>query len=366
MRNYSLSSAGHNIFGQAFNEPLTAREALSECGADFEVALQPIIVANKQLSSLLNGTMAFNTADTQIINGKQYVSIDMLKQSMLSDYKSTMRMDTETSLGIVGNNYTTIQNHVAFDYLDLLTSGELGTKLDITNAGSLLGGRRVYVQAKFPEPIRMAGNNNDIIDLYITLSTSHDGSSSCQVAICGVRAACLNSLNYAIKHCVSKITFKHTTNVESRMDLFQKQNAEMAYKTLGLYETYKQFFEQSLSNLAKIRLTEKQMEALLVHSVLPEDAIKVYSRTNTLDTDEISTRARNIVNGILDANEYGIGQDIITEKNTGLSLVNALTTYYQNDVEWKDNERKYLALTEGSVQTKLQKLYDNLNAIKVA
>lgn len=83
-------------------------------------------------------------------------------------------------------------------------------------------------------------------------------------------------------------------------------------------------------------------------------------------SDDISTRGRNLVQNILEANEVGIGQDIITEKNTGLSLVNALTTYYQNNKEWKDNEKKYLSLTEGDVQMKLQRLYNNLNAIKVA
>lgn len=364
MTNFSMASAGRNIIGTTFGEPVTAREALEKCGADFEVGLQPIIAANHQLASLLDGGMAIDGANTRLIDGQQFVSIDMLREGLIDDYRATMRMDNENPLGIVSDSYGVVQNQHAFDFLDLLTTGELdGEQALITSAGSLLGGRRVFVQAKFPEPVRMAGNNNDIIDMYISVSTSHDGSGAVNVAISPIRIYCTNSLQLALKECESKLTFKHTLNVNARMDLLNKQNADMAYRTLKLYDTYKQFYEGALAELGKIKLTEKQMEEVLVKSVLSKDVVKLYNVNKSLDSEEISTRSRNIINSIMAANFTGVGQEYITEKNTGLSIVNALTTYYQNDANWADPEKKFLAINEGSVQQKLQNLYSNILAI---
>jgi phage/plasmid-like protein (TIGR03299 family) len=272
-----------------------------------------------------------------------------------------MRLDFNETLGVVGKGYGIVQNTHAFDFIDILTTGELGGEVPtIESAGVLGNGERIFICAKFPEPIRLLGNANDVVNSYIVFTTSHDGSGAVTALCTNVRVVCQNTLNLAFQHNSGKISFKHTTNVMNRIDLTNKDNAEMAYRTLGLYKVYKEQFEQQIAALAKVKLTDKQMEEVLVKSVLAPDAYKLYQKTNSLSSDDFGTRSRNIITNILDANFTGVGQEIIAEKNTGFSLVNAVTTYYQNNFKWKNDEKKFDAIIGGSVQDKLQRTFNNV------
>ena len=67
-------------------------------------------------------------------------------------YYATVRQDTRTVLGIVGERYRIVQNEQAFQFVDQL----LGTSLHFETAGSLNRGRRVWVLATLPSTWRSA------------------------------------------------------------------------------------------------------------------------------------------------------------------------------------------------------------------
>lgn len=340
--------AWHGL-GTVYDRPLTALEALQGAHADFEVGLQPMVGITPELMNMIN-------------NG-QFINASMLKDMFIDGHCATMRLDHNEVLGVVSDSYGVVQNKHAFDFVDMLTTGELGGETPtIESAGMLGNGERVFITAKFPEPIRMAGKD-DLIDMYVVFTTSHDGTGAVTCMVTPIRVVCNNTLNMALQNNSGKISMRHTSHVLDRLDLANKENAQMAYKSLNLYNTYKAFFEESLMELAKKRLTDKETEQILAKALLSDDVWKVYKNNNfSLNSDDIPTRSKNIMLNVTDALHTGVGQAQI-EGGTGLWLVNGLTTYYQNTMTWKDDEKKFNAITDGSVQKKLQTVYDSLRLV---
>lgn len=337
--------AWHGL-GTVYDRPLTALEALQGAHADFEVGLQPMVGVTPEL--------------LEQINNGQFINASILKDLLIDGHRATMRLDHNEVLGVVSDSYGVVQNKHAFDFVDMLTTGELGGETaTIESAGMLGRGERVFITAKFPEPIRMAGKD-DLIDMYVVFTTSHDGTGAVTCMVTPVRVVCNNTLNMALQNNSGKISMRHTSHVLDRLDLTNKENAQMAYKSLNLYNTYKAYFEESLMELAKKRLNDKETEQILAKALLAPEVFKIYEKNDfNMNCDDIPTRSKNIMLNVTDALHTGVGQAQI-EAGTGLWLVNGLTTYYQNNMAWKDDEKKFNAIADGSVQKKLQTVYDSL------
>ena len=179
------------------------------------------------------------------------------------------------------------------------------------------------------------------------------------VAITPIRQWCSNQIAMIFRTAAHKLSFRHTRFVNERMDLLNNETAEMAYKTLGMYDIYKSHFEAELEHLRNIKLAEKDCERILAEVLLPEESFDIYkSNDYSIDADEISTRSKNIFHNALDALHTGIGQlDNKELEGTGLWLLNGLTTLYQNTMDWKDKEKKFLSITEGNAFNKVQKAH---------
>ena len=79
-------------------------------------------------------------------------------------------------LGIVSDEYEVVDNRDAFRFLDAL----IGSELHFETAGSLWGGRRVWVLARLPEYVELGG---DPSATYIYVANSHDGSMAVTAAV---------------------------------------------------------------------------------------------------------------------------------------------------------------------------------------
>ena len=79
---------------------------------------------------------------------------DVLRYKNLQGYYATVRQDTDDEFGVVGERYRTVQNHEAFAFVDQL----LGSAIHFETAGSLHGGRRVWVLATLPEHVEVGGD----------------------------------------------------------------------------------------------------------------------------------------------------------------------------------------------------------------
>lgn len=128
---------------------------------------------------------------------------------------ATTRDDTNTILGVVGPDYQVVQNYE----LAYLCERLQGSDVKIETAGSLDGGRRVFIQ--------MRGNAFDVgpkrdTNIPMTLFTNgHDGQWPLSSLPTSIRVVCQNTLNMALnqgKRNNMIISLKHVGNMQDRLE----------------------------------------------------------------------------------------------------------------------------------------------------
>jgi phage/plasmid-like protein (TIGR03299 family) len=104
--------------------------------------------------------------------------------TVIPDRHAIVRDRDQKPLGVVGSDYVTFQNVEAFSFFDTVT--DKGGEAHYTAAGSLFGGKRIFLTAKVGDTITVAGDDDH--DLYLLLTTSHDGSRAFTAATTMIRA----------------------------------------------------------------------------------------------------------------------------------------------------------------------------------
>lgn len=150
------------------------------------------------------------------------------------------------ALGVVGDIYTIVQNKEGFDFLNALTH-ESGAVFE--TAGSLRGGREVFMSMKMPSHIEIAGGQ-DTVDLYLLCTTSHDGSRAFTVAITAVRPVCANTVQLGLQSAVQKWTLRHTSNVTGKV--------QQAREALQMTVAYRDAFQEAVDTLVSQTMTEAE------------------------------------------------------------------------------------------------------------
>ena len=335
---------------QIFDRPMFVHEALKACHADYTVQAQPVAALSPEVMEMIQ-------------NG-QDVPFSVLQDLIVADKMATMRLDHNETLGLVSDKYGIVQNEDAFKFVDLFCSGQFADRDNtpvIETCGVLGKGERVFVTAKFPEQIVIDAKRDDLVDMYMTFTTSHDGTGAVRAMVTPIRVVCNNTLSMAMANNIGRVSFRHTSNVMNRIDLLNKENAEFAAKALNVYEVYKNGLEQAFDHLKNIKLSEKELDNILAEVLLSDEYNKIYKQTGTIESDGIPTRSKNIFIGVKNAMEVGIGQELI-ESGTALWALNGLTTYYQNTANFKDAETKFDSIMDGNVYNKVNKAYSLLVA----
>jgi len=270
----SRVEAWHRL-GVVVPDVLTAKEALVTAQLDWTVDLRPIF------SQKPDGT---------------YVPI--------SDRFAVTRDVDDKVLGTVGKVYTPFQNGEAFDFMDtLVDTGEAKYE----TAGSLRGGRVVFLTMKVPQEILIG--DEDLHELYILLSTSHDGSRGIRADVTPIRVVCWNTLNMAWGATKTSWQIRHTNSVKGKV-------AE-ARETLKLTFKYAEEFKANAEILLASQVEDDLMRKLL-EDVLPErpkraEAIQSILAHRSL-TPTLADDVRPTAWGALNAfGEYG--EHVVTSRS---------------------------------------------------
>ena len=336
--------AWHKL-GTVYDRPLTVQEALHGCHADYKVALQPLAVITPDIRREMDygSVMALQ-----------------LNNAIVPKYMATMRLDTHQFLGIVTEDYGIVQNEDAFKFIDTLVTGKLTDAEHtpvIETAGVLGKGERVFITAKFPEQIILDNKGNDRVEMYIVFTTSHDGTGAVNCLVTPIRVVCNNTLNLAMRNNSGKLSLRHSRNVMDRLDLRECENAEFVYKTLKMYDVYKNSLETEFKHLQNIKLAELDLMKILAEVTYEDDDLKIYKESNEVYDAEISRSAINRINKMRDVLEFGVGQNS-DDRGSGMWLINGITSYFQNYANYKSEETKFDNIQNGPASKKLQKAYD--------
>lgn len=216
---FSVRQVPWHGLGKVLENPPDSEEALIQAGLAWAVEKRPIFIENGR--------------------GMQEIP----------EQFATVRMTDNKVLGVVGKAYHVIQNMEAFRWTDSL----LGEGCKYETAGSLREGRRVWLSAKLPEPLKVLG---DDVDMYFVFSNSHDGSSCVRVAITPIRVVCQNTLTWGLKAAKRTWSIRHTQSLNGRLD--------EAAEALGLANRFSRRFMEDAERLADKKVSfEEYIDKLL-------------------------------------------------------------------------------------------------------
>ena len=147
-------------------------------------------------------------------------------------------------LGVVTDRYKVIQNTEAFAFTDSL----LGEGVRYETAGSLLGGRKVWLLAHMLHEYIISGER---ISPYLFFSNAHDGSGAVRIALTPVRVVCNNTLNLALSTAKRSWSMMHTGDIKGKI--------KEAEDTLFRAESYMDELGKEFENLRTKKLTDKKV-----------------------------------------------------------------------------------------------------------
>ena len=178
-------------------------------------------------------------------------------QELIEGYKANVRDSDRRVLGVVTDRYKVIQNEEAFAFTDAL----LGEGVRYETAGSLQGGKKVWMLARMPHEYIITGER---ISPYLLFSNTHDGSGAIKVALTPIRVVCNNTLNLALSTAKRSWSMIHTGDIQGKL--------QEAKDTLLLADRYMDSLGKEFENLRMKSMTDKQiMEYIEVLLPVEED-----------------------------------------------------------------------------------------------
>ena len=209
--------------GTRLDRPATAKEAIQAAHLDWQVRKLPLC------------------------------AVDGLLHLPVKDKYGVARDGSLDVLGVVGRDYTPVQNREAFAFFDPI----VGKNAAIYHTAGALGkGERVWILAKLPDSIRVVGD--DITDKYVLLTNSHDGKSSLQVRFTPVRVVCQNTLTLALNQTGSDnggIKLSHHTDIHRRL-----QEAE---RMLGIVRHQYDTLAETFREMARVTMNKERLDQYL-------------------------------------------------------------------------------------------------------
>lgn len=177
-----------------------------------------------------------------------------------------LRQDTDAVLGTVGERYVPYQNAECFAFIDSL----VGEKLAMyETAGAFSGGRKVWMMVRLPKEYRVAGTD-DVVNPYVLLSNSHDGTGALSLMPTGVRVCCANTHRLAVSKAgqkgASEFTLRHSKNLERKVSDARRQLGVVA-------KGFEGFMEQA-GVMAKFAMKTTAVDAYFTN-LFPTEVVKL-------------------------------------------------------------------------------------------
>jgi phage/plasmid-like protein (TIGR03299 family) len=266
--------------GVKLNQPATAQGAIQAAGLDWRVKKLPLFAGSKRIPVLDKFAIIRKTVD--------------------------LVQKTDPVLGVVGKEYTPLQNSQAFSFFDPI----VGQDAAIYHTAGVLGqGERVWILAKLPGHIRVVGD--DITEKYLLLSNSHDGKSSVQIKFTPVRVVCQNTLTLALNDgAVYRVT--HHADIHQKL--------KQAHEMLGIINSKFDGLEQSFQAMSRVKMNS---------NLIAEYLATVYPDSNEPEKQVLVERDRGWSEYFFD---QGRGN-----RMTGVS--GSLWAAFNGVTEWQDHRK---------------------------
>lgn len=289
---------------------------------------------------------------------------------VIQTHKATVHDGFDDTIGIVGNDYGTIQNNAAFDLLDLMCNASVtDNPLKIVSAG-MVNNYDPYIQAELPFNARVDGDPSDT-KFYIFAHTSHDGTSALQIRFSPVRVICRNTYMANVSTKLG-LNFKHSRYAAQRVDLSREANIEKVKERLSSLNFFAQEYIDQMNSYRLAKVTDEDINNYVLDLFIDDEKMKALARENNYNIDgveEISTRTKNIIETFKNVlNSDDMGQDFA--RGSKLWLFNGTTMFTSNfasygsakDTEAVRAEKKFNSMLNGTANKRIQKAMELLAA----
>ncbi len=329
---FSVKEKAWHGLGQIVEDYPTSAEAIKFANLDYTVEKRKLFIYDNE--NQLADEPACRTGREREIK---------IAEIEVPNYYATMRTDTEQVLGVVGKDYEVVQNTEAFNFFDAIVQGE---GIQYETAGALGKGERIFITAKLPGYIKVG--NDDLIEKYLFLTTSHDGFGSITAAFTPTRIVCNNTLNAALRNCTNSIKIRHTQNAKERL--------EEAHKVMGISNKLSEELEGIFNQWARVTITDAEVKKLIQQAMVPSKEVLHNLQAGQLD--DLSTCFKNICDNVY---EYGMSspsQQTATTKGTVFGAYNSITGYFQNVRSYKNDEAKLKSIMYGTGLQRTQRAFN--------
>lgn len=218
--------------------------------------------------------------------------------------RAVRRTGDGSVLGVVGRGYQPLQNRDAFAWFQPFLDASLAT---LHTGGSLCGGRKVWVLARIErDPVVVGGD--DVVQKFVLLSNSHDGTTSVRVGFTPIRVVCANTL--ALAHGAAGggklIRVRHTRQLRGSLDAL-REVIDLADR--GFTATAEQF------------------RFLAGRHISRGDLDRYVRRVFGIAGERPNGQQRRILGAVERLFETGRGSDLATARGTWWGAYNAVTEY---------------------------------------
>jgi phage/plasmid-like protein (TIGR03299 family) len=284
---FSVRKMPWHRLGKILDNPPTSKEAIVEAGLDWKVELKEI--AWKHVTS------GGNENYTDIPNRRCLV-----------------RKTDNKPLALVSGQYEPLQNRDAFKWFDGIVKNGKAT---YETAGSLQGGKKIWVLAKLNDGMEIVKGDN--VRRYLLLANGHDGKTSILVQPTPIRVVCENTLNASLGAGLVNSIW-HQGDIKRKMDRVKR--------ALGLAEQEFDKKKETYMEMARFAVNDIKI-GTYVHSLIPN--------ANEEATDRVKRSVTVAQERIWDLHETGQGTDIPGVRGTMWGLYNAAIEYGDYDMPKK-------------------------------
>ena len=260
----------------------------------------------------------------------------------IPDMRAVLRDTDNAYMGMVGKDFNLLQNSEAFEFMDSLVDEG---KMKYHTAGSLRNGKRIFILGKIGQYEALP---NDLVDKYILLYNSHDGTGALRCLPTTVRVVCANTVALALSQGRGQgISVRHTKNMRSRMD--------EAQQIFGLAQEQLSEVEDFHKALAQTQMSNTQWDEF--SNILIPDP----------EEGKNNTRAKNNREKLQNLYLMGRGSEISGVRFTGWAAYNAVTEYVNYSRSSRGGQaNRFESALFGSGATLIQKAESTLTDMMLA
>lgn len=187
------------------------REEAQQLAHPWEPVTEPVYLGDVQLVPQITHF----PSGTEVIDGYEPTTV----YTEVEGFKAVRRSDNAALLGVVGDGYEPVTNGEMWDIAEALQGEAADVRFE--TAGSLQGGRKVWILIRLAEPLQIKGDPNGATLPYYSLQNSHNGSGAFRGQATMTRIVCANTAHIADQEAKvrgTEFTFRHTKNVRDRID----------------------------------------------------------------------------------------------------------------------------------------------------